>query len=233
MLMTVGSALGAALLVLRSRMDSLVELYAVWFGLGLAMAATLYEPVFAVLTRAFPRSYRTRVAVLTLLGGLASTVFIPLTQVFINELGWRDALVALALCNLIICLPIHALALRNGNGPGGTGRPLSAEDRRMADEAVRLAFRHPVFWGLAVCFAAWNATFSALTFHIIPLLTERAVPMTIIVGAIAVIGPAQVAGRIVLLALGRQLPTVVVGRIVVLAFPASVLLLIAFPRRRE
>jgi hypothetical protein len=149
--------------------------------------------------------------------------------VFINELGWRNALVALALCNIMICRPIHALALRDGNGPGGSGRALTPEDRRIADEAVRRAFRHPVFWGLAVCFAAWNATFSALTFHIIPLLTERTIPMTIIVGAIAVIGPAQVAGRIVLLALGRQLPTAIVGRIVVLAFPASVILLIAFP----
>lgn len=229
LLMTVGSVLGAALFALWSRIDSLVELYAIWFGLGLAMAATLYEPVFTVLTRAFPRSYRTRITALTLIGGFASTVFIPLTQVFIDALGWRNALVALALCNVVICLPIHALALRDGNGSGGIGNSSSAENRRIADDAVRRALRHPAFWGLAVCFAAWNATFSALTFHIIPLLTERAVPMATIVGAIAVIGPAQVAGRIVLLALGRHLPTAIVGRMVVLTFPASVLLLIAFP----
>jgi hypothetical protein len=71
--------------------------------------------------------------------------------------------------------------------------------------------------------------FSALTLHIIPLLTARSIPTAAIIGAIATIGPAQVAGRIVLLALGRRLPTRVVGRVIVLAFPLSVLLLIAFP----
>lgn len=228
LLMAAGSALGAVLLAAWSRIDTVFALYAIWFGLGLAMAATLYEPVFAVITRAFPQSYRTRITALTLIGGLASTVFIPLTQVLIDGLGWRNALVVLALCNLLICLPIHAFILRDGNGRGaGTGR--SAEDRRIAAEATRRAFRHPVFWGLAVCFAAYNATFSALTFHIIPLLHERAVPTGTIVAAIAVIGPSQVAGRIALLAIGRRAPTAIVGRVVVLAFPASVALLIAFP----
>jgi hypothetical protein len=68
-----------------------------------------------------------------------------------------------------------------------------------------------------------------LTFHLVPLLTDRGFSPEIIVGALAVIGPAQVAGRIVLLALGRRLPTAIVGRIIVLMFPLSVALLILAP----
>jgi hypothetical protein len=54
--------------------------------------------------------------------------------------------------------------------------------------------------------------------------------MKLIVGAFATVGPAQVAGRVALLALGRRLPTAVAGRIVVLVFPLSILMLILAPR---
>jgi predicted MFS family arabinose efflux permease len=228
-LMTIGSLSGAGLLVVWSRVESLTVFYAVWIGLGLSMAATLYEPAFAVLTRSFPHSYRTKITALTLVGGFASTVFIPLTQIFIDHLGWRHALIALALCNLVICVPIHLFLLRDRQGLAGHPTHPREREREIAADALRRALRHPAFWGLAICFTAYYSTFSAVTFHIIPLLTERGFDNTTIVAAIATIGPAQVAGRILLLASGRRLTTRPVGRVVVLAFPASVLLLIALP----
>lgn len=231
LVMSLGSALGAALLAAWSRIDSIAVLYAIWFGLGLAMAASLYEPVFAVATRSFPRSYRTRITALTLIGGFASTVFIPATQLLIGWYGWRDALVALAVCVVAFCLPVHALLLRDGDSGGRAADATGAahDARPIAGDALRRALRHPVFWALALCFTAYYAAFSAMTFHIIPLLTERGVPTVTIIAAIAVIGPAQVAGRIVLLAFGPRLPTAAVGRAVMLALVASFLVLIAFP----
>ena len=221
--MTLGSLSGALLLAAWSRVDSIALFYALWLGLGFALAATLYEPVFAVITRTFPQTYRTRITALTLVGGFASTVFIPLTQLFIAEFDWRGALVALGLCNLVIALPVHALMLRDGERePAATAAPID-------DDVLRRALRHPVFWALAICFTAYYATFSALTFHVIPLLTERAVPTTTIVAAIAVIGPAQVAGRVVLLAFAKRASAALAGRLAFLAFPCSVLLLLAFP----
>lgn len=227
--MTAGSLAGAALLAAWSCIDSLVLFYAVWLGLGLALAATLYEPVFAVVTRAFPDDYRTRITALTLVGGFASTVFIPLTQLFIDELGWRGALVALGACNAIIALPVHALLLRDSGRTGAGNSASRAEMQRLGDAALRRALAHPVFWVLALCFTAYYATFSAMTFHIIPLLTERQVPTAIIVAAVATIGPAQVAGRIVLLALGRRFSTALAGRIAFLGLPCAVLLLLVLP----
>jgi len=228
LLMSLGSALGAILLAVWSQIDSLFMLYVVWFGLGLAMTATLYEPVFAVLTRSFHRSYRVRITALTLVGGFASTVFIPLTQYLIVQFGWREALEILALCNAAICLPIHLLLLRDGERERRSTFD-RAELRRISDDALRRALRHPTFWGLAVCFTAYYATFSAMTFHIIPLLTERGFSTPIIVGVISVFGPAQVMGRIVLLAAGKHLPTAMVGRFAVILFPISIVILLAFP----
>jgi MFS family permease len=80
-----GSILAAAMLALWSQAHSLAILFVVWAGLGVAMAATLYDPVFAVVTRDFPDSFRTRITLITLVAGFASTVFIPLTQ---GLIGW-------------------------------------------------------------------------------------------------------------------------------------------------
>lgn len=77
--MTAGSLLAGLGLVLHSRVSNLAGLYAVWLLLGAAMAAVLYSPAFALVTRRFPHDFRRAIITLTFLGGLASTVFIPLT----------------------------------------------------------------------------------------------------------------------------------------------------------
>jgi MFS family permease len=228
-IMTAGSAFGAALLCVWSQTSSLVLFYVIWAGLGLVLGATLYEPVFVVITRSYPQSYRNRITALTLVGGFASTVFIPLTSLFIDRLGWRDALIALAVANLVVALPIHGLLLRDRDHPPQPSAASAVEAKGADRDAMRRALRHPAFWELAVCFTAYYATFSALTFHLIPLLTERGLSSSTIVGAYAVIGPSQVAGRIVLLAIPGGFSSAVAGRIAVLALPSAVLLLIAFP----
>lgn len=228
-LMTSGSVLATVLLAAWAYVESLVALYAIWFGLGLALAATLYEPVFAVVTRLFPENYRSRITALTLIGGFASTVFIPLTQLFISVFGWRNALLGLAACNALIALPVHALVLRDEpHGmraavapPGGAG----SQDTRV----LRRALRHPAFWGLAVSFTTYYAAFSALSFHLIPLLQEREMPIATIVAAVAVIGPAQVSARLVQFAAQERLTTALAGRIATIVFPLAVLLLVFFP----
>ena len=229
-IMTTGSAFGAVLLFLWSQTSSLVLFYVIWAGLGLVLGATLYEPVFVVITRSYPQSYRNRITALTLVGGFASTVFIPLTSLFIDRLGWRDALIALALANLAVALPIHGLLLRDRNHAPHSSAASDIEAKSADLEAMRRALHHPVFWGLAICFTAYYATFSALTFHLIPLLTARGMPAATIVGAYAVIGPGQVAGRIALLAIPGGFSSAAAGRIAVLALPSAVLLLIAFPQ---
>ena len=226
-LMALGSVLATLLLAAWAFVESLIAFYAIWLGLGFALAATLYEPVFAVVTRIFPDSYRSRITALTLVGGFASTVFVPLTQLFISTLGWRDALLALAVCNALIALPVHAFLLRDEPEPAV---PMATSERHeVKHDAVRRALRHPAFWGLAICFTAYYTAFSALSFHIIPLLIERSVPIATIVAAVAIVGPAQVAARLILFAARERVTTALAGRLATITFPLSVLLLIAFP----
>ena len=103
--MTCGSVLVFACLVLHSFISSAWEFYAVWLGLGAALAATLYTPAFAIVTRRFPGDFRRAIITLTFLGGLASTVFIPLTSWLIANFGWRHARINRCRCT---CQRIYA-----------------------------------------------------------------------------------------------------------------------------
>ncbi|NJN36644.1 MAG: MFS transporter [Nitrospiraceae bacterium] len=92
---------------------------------------TLYEAAFAVVARMLGADYRKAIIVITLFGGLASTVFVPLTQHLVDAYGWRDALRILAVIQLPICAGIPYLLLRDREqastalsstkGPSGDG----------------------------------------------------------------------------------------------------------------
>lgn len=223
-LMTAGSAAAGVLLLVWSALDDLMLFYLVWIAMGIAMAAMLYQALFAVLTRTFHVTYRARITVVTLFGGLASTVFIPLTQVLIEEFGWRQALVVLAALQLLVCLPVHGFGLRDraGAGRSGAGGLPSAG-------AVGHAVRSRVFWFLALCFVATSMINAIFSFHMVPILVERGFAMINVVGAIAVMGPSQVVGRLLLFGLGRRVSPVTAGRIALGLQPVAVLVLALLP----
>ena len=74
---------------------------------GVAMAMTMYDAAFATLSQHSGTSYRTALTALTLMGGLASTVFWPTSLKGLEWVGWRDTMVFFALLQLLVCLPLH------------------------------------------------------------------------------------------------------------------------------
>ncbi|MEB2541716.1 MFS transporter [Burkholderia cenocepacia] len=224
--MAIGSVIATAMLLLWATAQSLTVLFVAWVGLGIAMAATFYDPVFAVVTHRYPRSFRTRITLITLVAGFASTVFIPLTQVLVGSFGWRMSLVVLALLNLALCLPIHVMMIRSSR-VSTTASHVDSRAAELANEtSARRALRTPTFWALAACFTAYYATFAALTFHLVPLMVERGVSNAVLVMTMALIGPAQVAARAVWYTFARSVHVSTVGMIVVTIFPMSTIILV-------
>ncbi len=216
--MTLGSVAAALLLAALSRVESLPALYAVWAGLGVAMAATLYEPAFVVLTQLFAGSFRRALTVLTLFGGLASTVFWPLTTWLIERYGWRDATLWLAATNLLVCAPLHFTLL-----PGA--RALRAS-LRSAPAANRIEpWREGRFVALALAFLAHYVVVSAVAAHLIALLLARGLSPAAAAGIGALIGPMQVAGRVLEFGASRRLQAGQVGRIAAASLPMALLAL--------
>ena len=129
--MTGGSLAISLGLALHGFVQGPVGFYAVWMLLGAALAGTLYSPAFAVVTRRFPGDFRRAIITLTFLGGLASTVFIPLTAWLIDAHGWRTAVWLLAALHLAVCVPIHALVLRDAPPPAAHVLENMPEQRRL------------------------------------------------------------------------------------------------------
>ncbi len=217
-----GSLTAAVLLALLSRSESLAMFYALWAGLGLCMAATLYEPAFAVIYRSFGADARKAVTALTLVAGFASTVFWPFTEWLVAGLGWRDALIVLAALNLLVCWPLHQFALPAPARADPTTHP----HRMKASEHAVAPWHSSGFWLLALVFAANMLAFAVLSVHLIPLLVERGLSTTQAAALAALIGPMQVAGRVVEYAFGRRFSAAAAGMTALVLLPAALLLVI-------
>jgi predicted MFS family arabinose efflux permease len=228
-IMTGASVLAGLLLAAWSQISDLVLFYGLFAGIGLLQAATLYEPAFAVVARRFGAADSRRgITALTLWGGFASTAFIPLIELLLNVYGWRGTLVALGGVNLLLCAGLYAAVIdprADAESQAGAVRAAPGRGR----EVVREMFRQPAFWALTVAFVAFHAAFSAFTFHIYPMLIERGFDAASTVAAIAIIGPAQVAGRVLIWLFWPHASVRLIGSIIVAVFPLALLALGAMP----
>src|SRR3546814_3124754 len=100
------------LLVAWSQVSIILVFYALFAAIVFLHAAALDEPAFAVIARRVGAGNARRgITALTLWGGFASTVFIPLIQFLIDEFGWRGALAVLGAINVVICGGLNLLAI--------------------------------------------------------------------------------------------------------------------------
>ena len=217
--LSAGSALGALACGVLALAQGPATMFAGWILAGVAMSATLYDPAFATLHRVSGASYRRAVTALTLFGGFASTVFWPVSQALLDEVGWRAAFGIYAGLHALLCLPLHLVFVP---GPAvratmPTPPPSTAVPTRRADGAT--------FAWLAAALALATFVSSALSAHLISLLTHGGLTPRDAVLIGSMIGPMQVAGRIMELALMRHVRALAVGTLAFSLMAISLLLL--------
>ncbi|WP_159942929.1 MULTISPECIES: MFS transporter [unclassified Nocardiopsis] len=196
---------------------------AAWLVAGTAMAGLFYPPAFAALTRWYDAGRVRALTVLTLVAGLASTVFAPLTAVLEASLGWRGAYLALGGVLVAVVVPLHAFALprawdgtATARGPGGTGH-------------VRAVVGSAAFWALAAALTAGSLTVYAVVINLVPLLQERGFDTTTAAWALGAGGVGQVLGRLVYGPLERRTAPVPRALAVLGACSVTTLLLALVP----
>src|SRR5262245_28592030 len=108
--MPIGSLIAALGLALLVYADHPAAYLAVWLLLGVATAATLYDPAFATLGRIFGAAARRPITALTLAGGFASTASWPATHVLLEAVGWRGTYLVYAALLALVAAPLHAFA---------------------------------------------------------------------------------------------------------------------------
>jgi predicted MFS family arabinose efflux permease len=223
-----GCSFGACLILAWwSVTDSLLAFYAICALSGAMQAGVLYEPSFAVLARRVgPKNARAGITHITLWGGFASTAFVPIISILIAMYDWRTTLLFLGAVNLTYGA-IYLIAIQPQKDLGHS----SNKEQKQADIArdrgiVQENLRSSLFWLLLITLTVYAGTFSAFTFHMYPLLEEKGLSPADVVLAIAIIGPAQVLGRILVTVYAAGVPLRLLGAAIVTVFPIAFALLL-------
>jgi Major Facilitator Superfamily len=214
-----GSALGAIACAILASAQGPVTMFIGWLAAGVAMAACLYDPAFAALHRISGASYRRAVTALTLFGGFASTVFWPVSQYLLDTVGWRAAFAIYAALHAFLCLPLHVAFV-----PGPAVHVAIPAQRQAAVTTTRRAGGATFAW-LAAALALATFISSALSAHLIGLLAKSGLAPRDAVLIGSMIGPMQVAGRIMEFAFTRHVRALAVGTLAFTLMALSLLLL--------
>ena len=196
LLMTAGSILGVVIVVAWSQVRDLGTFYLLWVLMGACWSATLYSPAFATVTAWFRERRIEALTVVTLMAGLASTIFLPLTAWLVSQLGWRQALLVLAAILAVATILPHALVLR--------GAP-AYEEHREPSLSLGEALRHPSFRWLALGFFCF-ALGMGVNVHLVPYLSDHGFDLGTAATLAGLVGAMQLVGRILLAPLERRLP---------------------------
>ncbi len=181
---------------------------AAWAIIGAGMGAGLYDAAFAALGRLHGLAARREITNLTLVAGFASTVCWPLAAVFVSEWGWRGACLAFAALLVAVAVPLYLVAFPREARREGAHRKAAGPNAGEGPGTDRGAVRSPVFTPLfmltAAAFTLSSVIASIVSVHLITLMEARGVALAAAVGFGALIGPSQVAARIVESVLGAR-----------------------------
>ncbi len=202
--LSIGTLLGVAAMAILAAAPSAAIMVVGWLVAGAAMASCLYDPAFATLAQHTGPRYRNAVTALTLFGGFASTVFWPLSHLLLEAWGWRTTFAVYAGLHLFVCLPIHQLFV-----PRHT--PVARNPADSAPPPVSAGFGDPRLIWLTASFAIATFIFAVIAVHLINLLTTAGLTPAQAVTISMLVGPMQVAGRVIELGFSGRVRAVTVG----------------------
>jgi len=211
--------IAAGLLILADAHSS-VGLVIAWTVLGVGIGMGLYDPAFATLTWLYGRDARSSITGITLIAGFASTIGWPLSALFLHEFGWRAACLIWAGLNMLLAAPVNWLAIPRHGMPAAL--PQAAMELPPADPP-RAAM--PI---LAFFFAATWFVQGAMAAHLPGLLQAAGASATAAIAAASLVGPAQVAARIVEFGLLRSFHPISSARLASALHPIGAAFLFVF-----
>jgi MFS family permease len=208
----------AAGLVLLAGAQGVIGLAGAWAILGAGMAFGLYDSAFATLTGLYGREARGPITGITLIAGFASTIGWPLSALLNTHFGWRGTCLAWAAFHLVIGLPVNRLLVPSAPPPERVDEPAEAATTSPRGAMPILAF---------VFAATWFVT-GAMAAHMPRLLEIAGASSTGAIAAAALVGPAQVAARLIEFGALRWVHPLVSARIATALHPLGAGILAVF-----
>lgn len=210
-----------------------VGLLLAWFVMGLAMGSGLYEAAFATLVRLYGSDSRNSITGITLIAGFASTVGWPLSAWLESHYGWRNACFTWAALHVVLGLPLNAWvrgpAAAAGDAKASAAPAAQPAAAASATASAEIAPAAPPRYAsalVAYVFAATWFTSTAMASHLPGMLQAAGATLAVAVGVGALVGPAQVAGRLLEFGFLRRVHPLLSARLATLAHPLGVLALL-------
>ncbi len=196
--MTAGSLVAVPGVLAIATAPNLAVFYAGWLTAGVAMAGVLYPPAFAALTHWGGENRVRALTTLTLVAGLASTVFAPLASVLDDWLGWRGAYLTLLVVLVVITVPLHWWGLHRPWRPHAPIEVASFGSTGTAPAYVdaRAVARSRPFVLLSLAMALTSLSVFAVIVNLVPMLVEQGLTRNLAAVALGLGGVGQVAGRL-------------------------------------
>ena len=202
-----------------------VGLFAAWVLMGVAMGSGLYEAAFATLVRLYGQGARGAITGITLIAGFASTVGWPLSAWMETQWGWRGACAGWAALHLLVGVPLNGWLPRADAAkkppPPSADEPAAAtlEPAAPATPAAVHPLRTTIL--LSFVFAVTWFTSTAMAAHLPRLLQARGTSLQAAVAMAALVGPAQVAARLLEFGLLRRLHPLLSAQLAAAAHPVG------------
>ncbi len=213
-----GTAIMAAGMALLGAWPTLPGWYLGWTVCGFGMALGLYDATFATIGRLLGAAARPTIIGVTLFGGFASSLGWSMGVALVRALGWRGTVFAYALIDLLVVLPLILLFVPRAPPQAAPAGPVATESTSAPSRS------HAGFLFLATFFSVRSAISSLVSVFALVLLQGTGLSATAAVGVAALIGPVQVAGRVLELLFGRWLDPLVTSVLGAALLPAGIAL---------
>ncbi|MEM8793101.1 MAG: MFS transporter [Pseudomonadota bacterium] len=194
------TALGGLAVACLSLAQNLPAFYSLWILIGACQAGALYEACFAIVTRARGPAARRAITTIALVAGFASAIAFSGTAFFLQRMEWREVAVIFGLGTLILAAPASWQGARQLERSGAMLETRVPERSRAAHPAPRA-----LLLLLALAFPMMALNHGMILNHLLPLLDSREIAPDLAVLAASIIGPMQVAGRLVMMLAERRI----------------------------
>ena len=217
-------AAGLSLLALAQGLGLLLLAYAV---LGLGMATGMFEVAFAAIVRIFGKKSHNALVGVTMVAGFASVAGWTIS-VFVEErYGWRGVCWFWAAMNVLVALPLNAFIPRASDSADPEAPAESHNQTTQPSTIVHDPKREKYITVLlAFVFASSGFISMGMMSHLPRLLEGVGVPLAIAFSIGALVGPAQITGRILDFSFLRRLHPLIGTRIAAVAHPLGIAVLV-------
>lgn len=188
-----------------SLVTELWQFYMIWVLIGIMNSGALYEPCFALITRARGLGAKRSIIAITLVAGFASTISFPSAHLLSTAFGWKVAVQIFGAVAVFVAAPLMYTGARAIEAnPTVSEEPVSPTTPKESQHGHAHRFlARPEFWFLGLAFACGAMLQQMTISHFLAIMASRNVAIDIAVLAASFIGPMQVLGRLTMVATER------------------------------